>query len=88
MKGNSIFHVRSWDGRVYAYCYFGPLRLTLFSSSWIFGKRKKRTISGWALHYLGRAIVLGVFVGLPGYLTYEYPYWILNALTKVARRLF
>jgi hypothetical protein len=80
------FHVRSWDGRVYAYLYLGPLRLTIFSSAWLFGKRKKRTVSGWVLHYLGRAVIMGALFGLPAWATYHHPYWSLDLLTSIARR--
>jgi len=76
------FHVRSWDGRVHAYIYVGPVRLTVFSSSWLLGKRRKRTTAGWLWHWSVRA-------GLPAIVIssfYFHPYWLLDFLVSILRR--
>lgn len=81
------FHVRSWDARVWVYLYLGCVRITVFQSSWFLGKRKSRSILGWAAFYLGRFAIVSSLAGLMALGAYHYSHWFPKLVQSIGRFL-
>lgn len=81
MKRRQHFAFRSWNGHWWAYAYAGPIRLTLFSSSWFSRRRGGKPVIGWLLTaglVLGTFFFAGPWLSEAGKALVDWTLWVLN----------